>query len=555
MATGYRTEFKDYEGTVWDINITDTWANSQDNTLTNYKCGSDGFRLKYQGETKDIFDPIKSSSVKMSLFALDSSGESTLLTPFNNPVDNWYLIIFKDEVLYWWGYLTNKTPRILNESYPKILEIEAVDLLALSKEINFWDYRVELDRNFLGIPVSLNNETEWYGDTPLTTNALPSLRMGAPYGTLLANFQPFNTEPTIVEFIHSLLFDLDRDPDGDLVIWDFYTQNTDQNKSRLQGLYGSTKVNIEPYVKEDNGSFDSNNVWIPNIELIQVSIHELLSHMMEYLNCRIFQRDGEYYVVPIDGINLGADKTISYWYNPGNTDQYTWFKYNRDTASTAGTPNQQPKDNGFNNTSNDESEYTFSISQGSAPSIASGGSFDYTESVRYIKSKFEKVGTQSAPQQTSIDYIMKDSSSNSVNLASSSAPNHKTPSEGGRMKWTEQGTSILGKVGSGTSAIYVWFSAYGVSRPSASNPVLVGSFIEHHVRARFEFLKGTRTKLQAIIIGSGPDPVKRMTYDSKNWLWSGMELTANSVEWDIEFDELTYDKNASANEEILKVEP
>ena len=552
MATGFRTGFNDYLGNVWDVNITDTWASTQDNALPSVISGGDGFRLKYQGSAEGIFDPIKSSSVKIDLIAEDSTDEAFILHPFENPVDNWYCIIFKDEVLYWWGYLTNKTPSIENAPYNKMISIEAIDTLSLMKQIKFWDYRVDLSKGALGIPNGINNEQKWKGDESLSFGNKSTIRLGYSYGHFASYFTLHNSNPTIVELIHSLLYDLDRSAGGDLTVWEHYSNypniyfpsGGNYNNARLGGMFGSVRVFIDPYIYEDFGTTT------PELKR-DISISEMLAHILELINARIFQQDGRYYVVQIE--NYGIGDSVAAGYVNAQSGRWPRYKYSRAAAADGTNFPLQPIDDATQYWDNDI-PYNLETTNTDSPKIKSGGSFDYQENARIVQLSFETAATFMDPKQTFIDFELGDTSNASVSMSNYSAPKVKIPSVGGRMRFTHIGIAQWLRL---NSRNYQW----GFFKPMRYDNRGVADVFQQCIKARYEYGYGVRQKTTQSLAAISADEVnnfaalKSIDYDSKRWLWSGFEFIANSAEWDIEMEEIAPDRDITSNNEIRTIKP
>lgn len=305
MAFTYKTGFKSHSGQEWDILLTDTWVDSipAPEPDDEYTTRGLGFKLKYHGKDKDPLDPIKSSSCRLEWICKTQAEEDQIDDIYDVDFDdNVYCIIFKGSALYWWGYLQPNVSHKPNIYFSKTYTLEAVDILALLNSQKIYDniYPGTVHLPALGIDVGV-----------------PRHRFGAPRLTQLVSTSSWpKEEPTVVEIIYSLLYDLDHDVGGVLNVIDHW-EDTGSSQVGAPPL-GRTTLKIWHYLFNDVPA--SNALGLPIDRRQQVTAYEIMRQTCELFACRIFQRNGEYYLIQPEFYETGTP-VLSH---PYIKDTHTW---------------------------------------------------------------------------------------------------------------------------------------------------------------------------------------------------------------------------------------
>ena len=105
MGVKYKCNFYGTHGTNWEVQL---WDSSYSSSTTVIKLMDPGFTLEYQGQGKEIFDPIKGSQLKVHLCIEDNATGSALLTwiqgtLLTNQEDRFNIALYKNSSIYWFG--------------------------------------------------------------------------------------------------------------------------------------------------------------------------------------------------------------------------------------------------------------------------------------------------------------------------------------------------------------------------------------------------------------------------------------------------------------------
>lgn len=139
-GTRHFAEFADEGGNVWRINIHDTDLPGA-YTATEFKVGSEGFVLSYQGNNEQQHQPIIGSSVEFTMYEETTAHTQTLDLFYSNPEGRMQLEIYKDpdgvNSLYWRGVILAEQVVRNDEAKPTAVLITASDDLGNLKDIEF----------------------------------------------------------------------------------------------------------------------------------------------------------------------------------------------------------------------------------------------------------------------------------------------------------------------------------------------------------------------------------------------------------------------------------
>lgn len=130
------SEFRDNVGGDWRISIL---KDGHTGSSTSFKCGGQGFELKYNGEGDDIDSSIKSSECTFVFFS-ESSTDDTFILDLVNGDESDYLLEIKSDVnndgtfsSYWKGVLVVDNAELEDQYYPQPFKIRAIDGISILK--------------------------------------------------------------------------------------------------------------------------------------------------------------------------------------------------------------------------------------------------------------------------------------------------------------------------------------------------------------------------------------------------------------------------------------
>lgn len=290
--TTYSTNVKsipseDIASKTYDIFITTDFVKTKPEASLDFENERDSCVLSRLGKKGDIQTGIIPSNFSMSLIATDSTREAALNGIYTNSDDTWYVLIFKDDAFYWWGYLQTDSSSIDREYKPRYL-LYAYDKITLAGTQKFWDYtptpRGIAPRNSIfGMGWRKNVD-------PSTTSQIP--QFGTEYDP-----RTFRTT-SILGIVYSCLFDTDAinlgEQDLNVVNWDVHNPVID-----VAGITRSLEnvgISVDDYFFNDPVNFtynggvsgQDNKDWI---------IADILEEICKWFRARLFQKDGEYYFV------------------------------------------------------------------------------------------------------------------------------------------------------------------------------------------------------------------------------------------------------------------
>lgn len=248
-------QFTDDIGDTWQINIHQNgWPVSADE----FNLGPDGFVLRYSGSNEDRYQPIIGSEVSFTLVENKSTHTAFLTALATSQDPDFTVSIYKDpdgaNTLFWTGVLLAEQVELMDEAYPIMNTMNAVDDLGNLKNVKYTD---------AGTPYTGRDTiAEHITKCLLKTRALHVYGSGDVFLKYANNFSPgtfLSTNPLIQsEVNHSAFYDTD-----------------------------------------DNG--------IANY----LSTYDVLSNLAVTFNARVFMSEGFFYFVPVGAAE--NDETIDFF--------------------------------------------------------------------------------------------------------------------------------------------------------------------------------------------------------------------------------------------------
>lgn len=294
MATEvYNGTFKSVRnGDDYYICITNDYTTSKPVSADRtYLLGVDGFTLSKHGDDQS-FSGVKPQSVKFQFIAEGSNPETDLETILSDGDTEWFVIIWKNDAFYWWGYLDISTISKNRDYYPITYNLEAFDQLTKIGGVGVFDFTptgFTAPRNTAfgfgwrknNDPTSINSQTPQLG-----WQLDPSYNSG------------FTVNTTLLGFIYSLIFDANVYSTDlqtlNVVTWDTAQLGDTANASRyleyvslvdFHDFFFNDPLN---YLTNGGSTGQQNRNW---------GVAELLDNICKVLRMRLFQRNGEYYLI------------------------------------------------------------------------------------------------------------------------------------------------------------------------------------------------------------------------------------------------------------------
>lgn len=131
-----KCEFTDMIGAQWRMRIL---KRDYVGASTDFKCGAEGFELKYNGEGEDMDSPFKMSETTFVLFSESAADDTFIVDMVNADEADYLLEIQFDEnatnnfVKYWRGVIVVDNAELADLYYPQPFKIHAIDGLSLLK--------------------------------------------------------------------------------------------------------------------------------------------------------------------------------------------------------------------------------------------------------------------------------------------------------------------------------------------------------------------------------------------------------------------------------------
>lgn len=315
----YRTGFKSHKGTEWDAILSTDWFNTIPVTEPDdeYITRGIGFKLHIAGKEMDVLDRLKPSSVQLQWICKNQTEVDQIdeiFDDFNSA--NVYVLIFKSSALYWWGYLQPNTSNKPNKYFSLTYTLEAQDSLSLLKSQKIFD-------NIYPGTVNIGSYSV----------EVPRHRFGAARTTTLVSTTAWpKNEPTVIEAIYSLLFDLDHTPDGALRVMENWKDiGTYATNPRSGSIWARTTFNVWRFLYTDLPP--QNPFGLPKDRRKQVTAFDILNEICQMFALRIFQKDGLYYVVQPEAYENGGPIALyAYMKNPASLAQHPI--YDRTNSTT-----------------------------------------------------------------------------------------------------------------------------------------------------------------------------------------------------------------------------
>jgi len=121
----YTNTFYSERGNRWDIEI---WSQSDTSTGHLFDTGSGGFKLSYKG-SDDRNQITKSSEVTIPFIVTNTAQESYLSTLLSADDQEYFVLIRRNFVVFWWGGLRAGFDSFANEYYPYTITLKANDFI------------------------------------------------------------------------------------------------------------------------------------------------------------------------------------------------------------------------------------------------------------------------------------------------------------------------------------------------------------------------------------------------------------------------------------------
>ena len=133
----HKAEFyTDLLGIDYEIYIDDTDYASTENTFV---VKSDGFRLQYEGEAGERYNPIIPSSVSFTMRVQNSTDEALIAAMIAAEEGRFKIKILKGGNLFWVGFVLTDITSIKDAYFPYDFEIRAIDGLTRLRSIDYND--------------------------------------------------------------------------------------------------------------------------------------------------------------------------------------------------------------------------------------------------------------------------------------------------------------------------------------------------------------------------------------------------------------------------------
>ena len=130
------SEFTDYEGDTWRVNI---YQDSYGGSSSSFTLGADGFILSYEGDNQSRYQPIIGSSVEIP-FTETTAAHTNFLNAIATSAEGDFTVgIFRDpdgdNTLYWGGVLLGEQCVVVDEAMPRRVQLKASDDLGNLQQI------------------------------------------------------------------------------------------------------------------------------------------------------------------------------------------------------------------------------------------------------------------------------------------------------------------------------------------------------------------------------------------------------------------------------------
>lgn len=250
------SEFTDYEGDTWRINI---YQDNYGGASAIFTLGSEGFILRYEGDNQSRYQPIIGSSLEIP-FTETAAAHTNFINALATAEEGEFTVgIFRDpdaaNTLYWGGVLLPEQCVFLDEAMPRRTSLKAVDDLGNLQNILYNNGGTGYG-NHATVPTHLITALSWVRHSHLWTSSTVMLKY----------------------------------------VDDFYSDD----HVTVSNYLNQTKVHHNSFYNPDE---DGVNQFLP--------IYTVLETFATTFNARIFQANGTYWFVPIGAHQY--DPTIDYF--------------------------------------------------------------------------------------------------------------------------------------------------------------------------------------------------------------------------------------------------
>lgn len=270
------SEFKDKNGVQYVISIL---KKGYTGTSTAFKCGAQGFELKYSGEGEDMDDPFKSSECTFEFNSESTTDDNFIISLIDADESDFLVEIKKDTTpsslsysSFWKGVLIVDNATLKNAFYPQAFVLRAVDGISLLKGkkvtemTNLWN----IDGGILGGVIE---------DFSVDTAGGPTWG-GSVYQHRSLVIAALRTIPT------SELFGTSNS-DTFLYVTNCWENQTNLASStsykKMDFLYGVANRSDTFYTQKSEGEYKF------------MSIHEMLKSILNFYNLRLFMDTDGYW--------------------------------------------------------------------------------------------------------------------------------------------------------------------------------------------------------------------------------------------------------------------
>lgn len=282
--TAYRGQIASLiNGYDYRLFISDSFSNSYPTVTDDFEIERGSVTMSWLGDDQNIFTTLIPSSLRFTFIAEESGQETALNSVISSGTSTWYVLLFKDGILHWWGYLSAETMS-LNREYKPRYNFEAFDKLTLTGTHGIWD--------FTG-PTSDTSSVfgmGWRENGSASGRQIPqALYTPDPYIT---------RDSSLLGIVYSCLFDTDQENIGNqdlnVVQWDVNldTETPGFKQDINEWLYLAVDENFfeDPANAKYLGAYTTaaHRDW---------KIADILHECALMHRARIFQRNGEFYFI------------------------------------------------------------------------------------------------------------------------------------------------------------------------------------------------------------------------------------------------------------------
>jgi hypothetical protein len=515
----YRAEFTSDKGNEYVIDITTTFTRTQPGSgsvTDTFSVGEGGFELDYH-KGKGLFEPLFPSSVSFEYLANNSTEYNNTITILSGNKNSYYVIIYKNESVHWWGFLQAETMSVNYEYYPQAIMFEAFDLLSLCGQQSFFGYDFKSNWtvantrywwSLYGLGERINNDPTIDSQHPSTASWTFG---GYLYGQV---FHPLNTGKTLLGMFYSLIHDAASD---ELGVQEMHVSNWDRLDSGQ--TQGSSRFLESWYMYPVEGWLYGDLTEWPNKENAHDNtIYSMLKDLSSTFRTRIFQRDGYYHIIQnecYEGLPGTGNMVIHEYTNAqsglypqgGKTDRFPFYDTSRSLS---------------------ESDFVVDLTAPRTnPDLLAGASIKYTPPINKAVLDIWRDNTEEVDKYT-------------INSSTVTASGYARPNNYTNASDRKDQTSInvpLYDLYNNTS--FRNFERYDQGQAAFVNETLESAFLHSH----FQYNNGIRKMLSGTLYGDY-EFFKAVDFNGDRFLCISMNQVAKLDEYKCEWAEL----NNSASE-------